>query len=473
LAIVTLPLPIQLINGQVADGGQVQTDLNAIASNVNANAAKNGVNNDITSLTALTSVVSGLSITGASLLNCSFASGSIVGTTIDSTSTGVTQAPGTSTTQLATTAFVVAQAFSGVLPALAAPTGASLIGNNPSGGVTGTTVQAAINQIANAPTGIQSFIVNGDMAIDQEHGGSATTQAANGAIAYPVDQWAMTNTRTNGTTLVGQQIASPLTGYRNALRITNTTAGASVAADNITVSQPVEGINLANLSWGTASAQSIRVNFIASSTVAGNYAIALRNAAANRSYCHLVALTSTPTRFSFVIVGDTSGTWTTAASVGLFFGFDLGSGSTFQTSTLDAWQAGNFFAATTGTKVSGTGGAQLTITGVDIRPGTLDKPFEQMPIPVQLIECQRYFQFIKGQLAGFTSAGTANSYNASLPVQMRPTPVSTFVDGAINTNCTSSVVTVIDSGTYQFSCTGSSSAGFIGAARHSFNSRML
>jgi hypothetical protein len=117
MTIVSLPLPITLLNGTVADAGQVMTDLNAIASNVNANAAKNGVNSDITSLTALISVAPGLTITGASIFSSSFNGGTIVGSAIDSTTTGITQGPGTNTTQLATTAFVINTAFASSLPA--------------------------------------------------------------------------------------------------------------------------------------------------------------------------------------------------------------------------------------------------------------------------------------------------------------------------------------------------------------------
>lgn len=47
-------LPFTLTNGTVADATQVMADFNQIVNNVNANAAKNGVNNDITALTALT-----------------------------------------------------------------------------------------------------------------------------------------------------------------------------------------------------------------------------------------------------------------------------------------------------------------------------------------------------------------------------------------------------------------------------------
>lgn len=47
-------LPFQLQNGTTADATQVMADLNQIVSNVNANAAANGANSDITSLSGLT-----------------------------------------------------------------------------------------------------------------------------------------------------------------------------------------------------------------------------------------------------------------------------------------------------------------------------------------------------------------------------------------------------------------------------------
>lgn len=123
MAIVTLPLPQQLVNGTTADAGPVMQNFNALASNVNANAAKNGVNSDITSLTALISIPSGLAITGATISGSTFTNGTISTSLIDGTNTGVTQALGTSTTQFATTEFVANQAFSTVLPAQAGNNG--------------------------------------------------------------------------------------------------------------------------------------------------------------------------------------------------------------------------------------------------------------------------------------------------------------------------------------------------------------
>ncbi len=50
-------LPFQLQNGTTADASQVMADFNQIVNNTNANAAKNGANSDITSLSALTTPI--------------------------------------------------------------------------------------------------------------------------------------------------------------------------------------------------------------------------------------------------------------------------------------------------------------------------------------------------------------------------------------------------------------------------------
>lgn len=113
MSIVSLPLPVQMANGQVADGGQVMTDLNYIASAVNANAAGSGVNSDITQLTNLSTISSNVTFSGGVTLT----NPAINGATIDGTTTGVTQPVGTNTNQLATMAALIQQAFSTALPA--------------------------------------------------------------------------------------------------------------------------------------------------------------------------------------------------------------------------------------------------------------------------------------------------------------------------------------------------------------------
>lgn len=133
MAIIALPYPIQLINGNVADGGQVQSDLNYAASQVNANAAKNGVNNDITSLTALISITGSIVITNATFTTATINTVTILGgtlnnvaitnSTIDGNTTVPTQPAGTNNNTIADTAFVVNTAFATALPAQAGNAG--------------------------------------------------------------------------------------------------------------------------------------------------------------------------------------------------------------------------------------------------------------------------------------------------------------------------------------------------------------
>lgn len=62
MAIITTPLPFVFSNGTTADATQVNADLNQIVSNVNANAAANGANGDITSMSAVASMSHALSL---------------------------------------------------------------------------------------------------------------------------------------------------------------------------------------------------------------------------------------------------------------------------------------------------------------------------------------------------------------------------------------------------------------------------
>lgn len=135
MSIVSLPLTNQLTNGTTADGGQALADLNAIASQVNANAAANGVNGDITQLTNLQSINSGVSVSGWNVASSAITGSSITGCSIDSTTTAVTQPQGTNNNTVATMAALAAQSFSSALPAISISVKNQLVSNNGSSGL--------------------------------------------------------------------------------------------------------------------------------------------------------------------------------------------------------------------------------------------------------------------------------------------------------------------------------------------------
>lgn len=433
MSIVTLPLPQQLVNGTLADAGQVMTDLNSIASNVNANAAKNGVNSDITQLTALTSIVSGLSLTGASLLNCSFTSGTIVASAIDSTTTGITQALGTNTTQLATTAFVAAQAFSGILPALAAPTGASLIGNQPAGTITATTVQAALNYLDTKTAvtissvnggqlaGLRNRIINGDMRIDQRNNGAAVTPGT--GSTYILDRHVLVTGAASKLTV--QQVVDAPPGFKFSTKLTVNSQYSAAAAEEFSYRQNIEGQNIVDYQFGLATAQTLTYSFWVKSSIAGTYSMYATNGP--RSYVANVSVTTAWVKQTVTLVADTAGTWATDNTTGLFIGFDLGSGTNFN-ETPGTWQTtGGRRTAGSVAFVNQVNGSTLNITGVQLELGGFSTPFEQRTIGIELGMCQRYFENRNFRSEGNPGAGlTFNNY-LGYACQKRATPTITIV----------------------------------------------
>jgi hypothetical protein len=76
-----------------------------------------------------------------------------------------------------------------------------------------------------------------------------------------------------------------------------------------TFNQFIEGLNVADLAWGTASAATVTVSFwVYSSSLTGTFGGALRNSAASRSYPFSYTISSANTweQKSVTIAGDTS-----------------------------------------------------------------------------------------------------------------------------------------------------------------------
>jgi hypothetical protein len=91
MSIVTIPLTSQLANGTTADATQVMADLNQIATNVNANAAANGSNSDITSLNSITAITSAVVINNAGAIT---STGTVTGAGIGAGASGLASSGG-------------------------------------------------------------------------------------------------------------------------------------------------------------------------------------------------------------------------------------------------------------------------------------------------------------------------------------------------------------------------------------------
>ena len=300
-------------------------------------------------------------------------------------------------------------------------------------GTSGVTFNdSSLQGAAASPFGLKNRIINGDMVIDQRNNGASVT-VSNAVLTYPVDRFfAFQNTGSSSFTV--QRTTVVPSNFNNSLLWTTTTGVSTSAAQQARITQRVEGFNVADLGWGTASAQTVTFSFWVRSSITGTFAAALLNSAGNRAYVatFTVSAANTWEKETITIPGDTSGTWLTDNSTGIQVVFDLGSGSNFST-TAGSWAAGEFFRASGTANVIGTTGATFYITGVQLERNTTATPFEWIPYGMELALCQRYFQVIASGSGYISNASAQTSTNAfgmyTLPVTMRTAPTGSVVSG--------------------------------------------
>jgi hypothetical protein len=234
------------------------------------------------------------------------------------------------------------------------------------------------------------------MVIDQRNAGASVTPTDG---QYTVDRWQAGVSQASKLTI--QQNAGSLTpvattGFVNYLGVTSSSAYSVLTGDYFGVSQNIEGLNIADLAWGTASAKTVTLSAWVYSSLTGTFSGSLRNSASSRSYpfTYSIPVANTWTQISITIAGDTTGTWLTTNGIGMKVWFSLGAGTTYS-GTAGAWAAANYVAATGATSVVGTNGATFYITGVQLEKGTQATSFEYRQYQQELALCQRYYEVYK------------------------------------------------------------------------------
>jgi hypothetical protein len=169
------------------------------------------------------------------------------------------------------------------------------------------------------------------------------------------------------------------------------------------------------------------------SSVAGTYGFGLTNSAQNRSYVSTYSIASVNTwqQVNITIAGDQAGTWLTNNGVGLMATWDLGSGSSINT-TAGTWAAGQYFRTSGCVTWINNSSATFYITGVQLEVGTKATPYEMQIYSDQLAQCQRYYYKLKAATA-YTNGGVGRAYSVTnaqvfvaLPVSMRAAPTGSY-----------------------------------------------
>ena len=272
--------------------------------------------------------------------------------------------------------------------------------------------------------GFKNRIINGAMVIDQRNAGASVTPTDG---QYTLDRW--TFYLNQASKLTAQQSSTVPAGFKNSLLVTSSSAYSVGSGEQFTLIQPIEGLNVYDLAWGTASAKTITLSFQVYCSLTGTFGGSIRNNGTDRSYpfSYSIPVANTWTSISITITGDTSGTWLTTNGVGMFVGFSLGAGSTVST-TAGAWVAGNYKGVTGQVNVVGTSGATFYITGVQLEKGSTATSFDYRPYGTELALCQRYYQQRGGNSVyesfanGFAYTATQARLIYPARVVMRATP---------------------------------------------------
>jgi hypothetical protein len=322
-------------------------------------------------------------------------SAATVTTTINSGVVATTQTAGDNSTKVATTAYVNA--------------------------ITGT----------NGITGFKNRIINGAMVIDQRNAGAEVNPAV--TATYYLDRWVVISNAASKFK-IGQNAGSvtPPAGFINYLGCTSLSAYTVGASESFNIQQRIEGLNVADLAWGTASASSVTLSFWVYSSLTGTFGGSLANSSDNRSYPYTYTISSANTweQKTVTIAGDTSGTWLTTSGIGIRLRFSLGTGSTLS-GTAGAWAGATYFSATGATSVVGTNGATFYVTGVQLEKG-IATSFDYRPYGTELSLCQRYYIKYSGSgtrfYGGRTESTSVAVWQCALPVEMRAVPTVSAID---------------------------------------------
>ena len=291
------------------------------------------------------------------------------------------------------------------------------------------TLAVNIAQIGSNNTTFRNRIINGAMVIDQRNAGASVTPADQ---QYTLDRWVYIADQASKCT-IEQTISgvSAPAGFSNYLGVTSTAATTITTSQVFGVVQRIEGYNMADFAWGTASAATVTLSFWVRSSLTGTFGGALRNNDGNYNYPFSYTISSANTweQKSVTITGATSGTWLTTNGRAMQVVFGLGAGATVS-GTAGAWSASNFWSATGATQVLATNGATFYITGVQLEAGTTASPFEYRSYGTELSLCQRYYFKLSATVAfsdlavGYSPSTTGSNGLTYFPVSMRTSPTA-------------------------------------------------
>jgi len=292
--------------------------------------------------------------------------------------------------------------------------------------------------VADNALSFKNKIINGDMQVAQRVSFPDTQPSVTLPGYYTVDRWLNVFTSAGTWTLSQSNTAPP--GFARSLKLDNTTSDASLGAtDEIILTQRIEGINLQDFEYGTASAKPVTLSFWVRSNKTGTYTVEFDQYGDRQiSRTYTIDSANTWEYKTLTVPGDVSGSIDNDNSAEYQILFWLGAGSNLKSGTLNT---SGWASVTNANRVSSSQvnladstSNEWFITGVQLEVGSVATPFERRPYETEFRLCQRYFQKYTSDGTNYGPAIGYGLYNSAtevistfqFPVQMRATATFSY-----------------------------------------------
>ena len=242
----------------------------------------------------------------------------------------------------------------------------------------------------------KNLIINGGMLI-AARGTSSTTSGYGSVDRFHIQYNAGTRTHSQTAITSGSPYEN---GFRNVLRITNTTVGGGAGSSGITNAfQYLEAQDVAKSGWNyTSSSSFVTLSFWVRSSVAQEFYGYLRTFdGTEQAYCFSTGSLSadTWTKITKTIPGNSNITINNDNGTGLQVNISPFWGGDFTTSgkTTDSWAAFSGANRTPdyATTWASTASATFDITGVQLEVGSVATDFEHRTEAEEALRCKRYY----------------------------------------------------------------------------------
>jgi hypothetical protein len=279
--------------------------------------------------------------------------------------------------------------------------------------------------------GRKNMLYNGAMVISQRGTSETFTTAGH---EYVLDRFYKVNGSSYAPNITVSQQADAPSGFTYSMKVNVDAVTTPTSTQNLLIGQSLEGYDVAQLGYGTATAKSITISFWVKANQTGPRGVYFMTTDVSREYMAEFNINQSGTweYKTITIPPNTIGGPNIDNSAGLLVLWPLSTGSSDKINASTEWENIAAYRGLSGEPdLCDTVGNYFQITGVQLEVGKVATPFEHRSYGEELAACQRYYYRRTSvgsnggyyrYVTGFYVSTTVAEGVLEMPVEMRATP---------------------------------------------------